>query len=579
MVRQNIFDTRQRAKEIMAQCIDIWQRSNRSDSLDGLESDPLFKFLVTALAYQFNESDNELEALRTELLNEFQDMLCVNEPIKAIPATTVVQLSLMSNVAEMNVDSSMRFLLRKSEDNEFSFMPLLKTKAIQAEVNGVKRMDGRKWQVSMYFPHKVKNLKGFSFALKNQDFHNLKVSVGNVDIPLIAPWDYANLPCADCFSLDSLIYNQLQAVRSGNVFQGMAPYRSFCALDLFARQNMSLFVVDEMDDINACYQVEFTFEFDGIDNDFSFVENDLLINIALIVNAEVKTVTVSAETPLQRMDDSNNGQFMHLLRPQKEQLWGSAKLQVRRVGADRFNEGKLYRLLSELTNKYTSDYYAFQAMGNEYTDLVMQNLRNNLKELSQYMNQHLQTSHEGVYLILTGVSHGDSVDGQDNMSLDVSYLTTNGAMVNEVLTHDAVLIAPPGFDQTKCLQVAVPQPGYDELLSDETLRSATRYFIATDDRLVTETDLKLFCYQELAVRFNVEQEMIASIRTHREVYTQGNYHTYCIVVDIVFYGNEYVKRSLGKHIASVENHLQKLMEVRTTGLYPIRVRISPMNHA
>ena len=141
---QNIFETRQRAKELMARCVEIWHRNNRSDSLEGLESDPLFKFLITALAYQFNETDNELEALRTELLDEFQNMLCVNEPVKAIPATAVVQLALMPNVTEMKVDSSMRFLLKGTDDNSYNFIPLLKTKVIQAEMHGVKRVDGRR---------------------------------------------------------------------------------------------------------------------------------------------------------------------------------------------------------------------------------------------------------------------------------------------------------------------------------------------------------------------------------------------------------------------------------------------------
>ncbi|MDO4949212.1 MAG: hypothetical protein Q4E55_03455 [Bacteroidales bacterium] len=580
-MRQNIFEIRQRAKELMAQCVDIWHRNNRSDSLEGLDSDPLFKFLITALAYQFNESDNELEALRTELLDEFQNMLCVNEPVKAIPATAVVQLALMPNVTEMDVDSSMRFILKGTDNNNFNFIPLLKTKAIQVEMDGLRRVDGRRWQVNMFFPHKVKSLKGLAFALKNQDFHGLRVSMSDREIPLIAPWDFANLPCADCFSLDTLLYNQSQAVRSGNVFQGMAAYRNFCALDLYARQNLLLYVVDEMDDIDAIDRMELTFEFDGIDDNFSFKESDLLVNIALIVNAEVKTATLSADAPIQRIDDKNNGQFLHLLRPDEDQLLGNVRLQVRRIGADRFNEGRLHRLLSGLIDKYTSDYYAFQAMGNEYTDMVMHNLRNNLKELSQHTHPHLRTSHEGVYLMFAGIPHERSKDSwgdtlrqsPENTSLNVGYLTTNGAVVNSVLTSDAVFVVPPGFDQSKSHQVTIPQPGYDELLSEEAMRTATRYFIATDDRLVTETDLKLFCYQELATRFNVEQEMIASIRTHKQVLTRGSYHAYCIVVGIVLHDNMYVKRALGKHFASIENHLQRLMEVRTTGICPIQVKI------
>ena len=74
-MKQTIFNTRQRAEEIIKEAIAIWEQSTNNEHLEGIEQDPVFSLFLTALAYQANEIDNEIEQLKAEILYELEQML------------------------------------------------------------------------------------------------------------------------------------------------------------------------------------------------------------------------------------------------------------------------------------------------------------------------------------------------------------------------------------------------------------------------------------------------------------------------------------------------------------------------
>jgi len=49
-----IFETQQRANEMLREALAIWRQSVRSDLLEGIENDPVFSLLMSAIAYQAN---------------------------------------------------------------------------------------------------------------------------------------------------------------------------------------------------------------------------------------------------------------------------------------------------------------------------------------------------------------------------------------------------------------------------------------------------------------------------------------------------------------------------------------------
>ena len=342
----------------MREAFNIWRQSDDNDKLEGLENDPVLKLMITAMAYQANESASDLEAMKTEVLEDFAQLLTPYEVGHAVPATAVVETALQDPVGELEMNDQSVFTLNGSS---FTFIPLLKTRLLNAKVNSIIRMDGRRFKVTLHFSSPIKDLSGFAFAVDSLDFKDLSVSIKNQQLPLIRPWDYSELPLQDCFGLDTILYNRSQTYEA-----------SATCLDLFARQNIRVFIIRKLASApllsSETDSIDFIFEFYGISDQFVFDKQRLSLNPVVLVNAQMHQTTLSGQSPITRVagydkdEDHVNLQFLHAVRPSEEQLYGNSLIEVRKVAADRFNQGRLVRLLNALIARYHSDFYAFQGL-------------------------------------------------------------------------------------------------------------------------------------------------------------------------------------------------------------------------
>lgn len=382
------------------------------------------------------------------------------------------------------------------------------------------------------------------------------------------PWDFADLPLSQCFGLDTILYNRSQT------YQAQAS-----CLDLFARQNIRLFYVKP----HAAGKllpaetetVDLVFEFTGISDRFQFDKESFSLNTVLLANAKMHSVTLSAASPLARVagydnrDDQSSHQFLHAIRPSEEQIYGNSLVEVRRVAADRFNQGQLVRLLHVLIAKYHSDYYAFQDMKGISGDKTMQALQEILSRLLDAAQKDKLRQLPGVYILLRDASAIRTGNG----SVDVSYMTTAGANVNAALNSSSTFTVPTGFNSTDTRQIATPVPGSDEVSEEGALASLSRYYVATCDRIVTPADIKVFCYNELLTRYGIVRDMVSDISVSHRQQIDNRECGYEIVVEILLADNSFVKRSFAEKIPQVEILLQKMIEVRSTNIYPIHVSI------
>ena len=564
-MKQTIFETRQRAEELLREAINIWQQSDDNDKLEGLENDPILKLMITALAYQVNESISDLEAMKDEVLEEYAQLLTPYEIGHAVPATAVISTALLDPISELELNSSSSFTLNGTD---YKFIPLLKTRLLNIKDISIVRIDGRRWKVTMNFSTPTNDLSGFAFAIKNQNFQDVNITLNRQQVPIAKPWDYSELPLSDCFGLDTIIYNRSQTFEA-----------SATCLDLFARQNVRIFV------IRPHKQSQFTnvetdtfdliFEFSGINDSFKFDKNNLILNPVILVNAELHNTTLSSQTPVIRVGgyDKNaeqvNQQFLHAIRPSEEQLYGNSLIEIRRVAADRFNQGRLVKLLNAVIARYHSDYYAFQNLKGISGDKTMQALQEILSRLVDIARKDQLRQIPGIYILLRDTKLLQTKDG----SVEVGYLTTAGAGINSSLNADCSFIVPTGLNSSQTHQIANPVMGSDEITEESAQASLSRYYIATCDRIVTPADIKLFCYNELLTRYGIIRDMIRQITVNRRQQIERNGPGYEIVVDILLADNPFVKRSFEEKVSLVEMLLQKMIEVRSTNIYPIVVTI------
>ena len=378
-MKQTIFETKQRAEELLREAFNIWRQSDDNDKLEGLESDPVLKLMITAMAYQANESASDLEAMKTEVMEDFAQLLTPFEVGHAVPATAVVETTLQDSVPELEMNAQSNFMLNGTG---YAFIPLLKTRLLNAKIKSIIRMDGRRFKVTFHFSTPIKDLSGFAFAVDSLDFQDLTVSIKDHQLPLIRPWDYSELPLQDCFGLDTILYNRSQTYEA-----------SATCLDLFARQNIRLFILRHHGPVRYLSTetdvIDLIFEFSGVSDQFVFDKQHLSLNPVVLVNAQLHQTTLSGQTPIARVagydkdEDHVNLQFLHAVRPSEEQLYGNSLIEVRKVAADRFNQGRLVRLLNALIARYHSDFYAFQGLQGFSGDKTMQSLQETLARLME----------------------------------------------------------------------------------------------------------------------------------------------------------------------------------------------------
>lgn len=556
-MRQNIFNTRQRAEEIIKEAVAIWQRGFNSEQLEGIEQDPVFALFLTALAYQANEIDNEVEQLQVEILDELTRLLIPYEKTHPLPATALVEVQLDDRIPELTLDQRCGFIL---PDTDYTFIPILKTCAINAEIQSVVRIDNRRWKVGLKLKGAVKQLSGMTFLVGNPHFHDLKLYANGAMLPLVKPWDYSDLPLNECFSIDNMIYNKSLTYQASNTW-----------FDLFAQQNARLFYIDSHKGSDRPFdRLELTFEFIGIDDQFTFDKEQLSLNATILANVAQRSVTLSAAAPIARLSsEGNKQQFLHLIAPDDNQLYPEVPVEIRRVATDRFNAERLARLASTLVSRFASDYYAFQKIEALREGRVMEQFYNLLKKISEGLSRSSSEWASSLYLLL----RNDRGFHPKEMSLRVNYLTTDGSAVNAGLNAKSTF-APLANNYIQSVRLlASPMPGYDEIRNKNAQENLARYYMITNDRIVTPADVKILCYNELERRFGITSEMIAGIKVKQAQKAERHHYGFETQVYISLTENAYIKRNFTDKIPMTELILQKMIEVRSTNVFPVVVNI------
>ena len=391
-MRKKIFATGELAKELQKEAIAIWRMGSNEEYFEGVENDPVVSLLITALAYQEYTADNELSRLKNEVLEDFSRMLIPYELCGAKPASALIQTRTEEGVNKVSLHSSTPFSLG---ENKFHFMPLLDTTVYNAKVESVVRLDARRWKVSINFKEEISSLEGFSFIVNNHNFKDLNISLGGKQISLVKPWHYANLPLSNCFSVDSMLYNETLAYDASTTW-----------FDLFSQQNKRMFVVEKYtsNDIFTCPvdKIDLVFEFMGITDDFVFDKSQLIINTVLLVNTSLKTATLSVSNPIVRIADEEEqtDKLLHLMRPSSEQMYKNISFTLRRSAIERFNVDSLLKLLHCLIDKYSTDYYAFMQIDRLKNGLEVNRLYQWLVNLAKYLEESPIAMSSGVYLLL-----------------------------------------------------------------------------------------------------------------------------------------------------------------------------------
>lgn len=561
---QKTVDTRQRAEQLLAEAISIWKQSSRSESIEGLEHDPVFGVLMSAVAYQSNEIDDEIERMKQEVLDDYVASLLPYDESHPMPSLACISVFPSAGTAEVEMNSSSVFLL---SGTNFQFIPILRTKVLPARLGEVAMMDGRRWKVSLSFDKPVNSLEGFSFAIRSHSFRDVRVFAGDFEIPLVRPWEYSSMPYSDIFSLDHTVYN------GSDLYDP-----SSCVSDLFATQDIRLFCVCPHDAKqyipDETQSLELTFEFTGITPDFSFNRKQIALNAVMLANVKICETNLDSMNPVVRIGAidgrSEAGQFMYALKPSDSQVHAGEKIRVRHVSADRFNRSSLVKLLSSLLDRVKSDYSAFRGLQGSDAGGVMASIEEQISKLRALSLKESVAEVQGTYIMLD--------NPKTEASLKVRYLVTDGAAVTDSLTSKSTFSAAAGLSLAETEPLGEPVPGYDRADVNVAPSLRIQYALQTGERLVTPSDIKIFCRKELLDRYAISSDLIKSLSVRNRLQTRedrnGNASGYMIEVDIDIADTGFVRRSFAGRVPQAETILEKMIEVRSTAVYPVTVNIT-----
>jgi len=518
-----------------------WERGNPNSPLYGMESDPLVNMLITALAYQELQIEADINRFRSGMVDELEEAMLPYHLTKAAPSIVMMSTAkAKGNMAHCTVGDETRFTLRKDtfrERTTFNFCPLFESNIIGATVTGLSQMPDGKWKLTLAVEDEKAELGGVGFFFRDMTFDNLVMCYGDKEINLIKPWEYDRFPMNPDFSFWNMFYNK------SLLFGTNAQW-----LDLWAELQVQYYMVEPYDSIVLPQgTVELTLDFVGLKTTNTEASN-VCINSFPAVNVNKRSFALTPSEPIVKIADDND-YFMNLV-GLPDTVNEAEKFILRRYGCERFGFSELLRLADTLQKRSNTDFYAYQEISSLKDDEKMRKLKVLLKDIISAINSE-KTPKTGVYALL-------KADANIDVSIPLKALYTDGARANGIEAGSAVMEAPSDFDLGQTCVLTTSMGGRDEVVDTEERKMLSHYYALTNDKLVTRSDLKSFCFVEL------NKCKVGKVN-RMEVLTKTDGSR-----DLVAYVSE-VNPDLD--LDAIARRIQHLIEVRSSGLTPVTVTI------
>lgn len=519
----------------------LWDPSNPNTPLYGLDQDPLMTMLFTALVYQQYQIEADIEGFRKGVVNEFEEAVLPYHLLKATPAMAMMCTAKSpgnNNRCLVGQDSDFALQKETFQSREtLHFCPLFESNIIGATLKSVaKQLDG-KFKLTLEVTDNKAMLGGVGFFFKDIDFEDFTIYYNGKEVLLIRPWEYDCFPMNPDFSFWNLIYNQ--SLNFGTNEQWF---------DLWAAQNLQYYMVDPYANVILNQgEAEILLEFKGLKNK-AISEGNVIINSFPVVNVTKKSFGLTLKEPIVKIADDSDF-FLNLV-GEYETIDEADKFILRRYGCERFGLAELLRLADELQRRNSTDYYAYQLVPALQDGEKMRKLKLLVKDIMTVLDQEGKVK-SGIYAML-------KEDAKINLSVPLKALYTDGAKANDIRVNAIVLAAPSELDLGQTHLLTPTQEGRDEVTDSDERKRLSHYYTLTNDKIVTRSDLKSFCIKEL-YKYDIDDVNRIEVANDED----GNRTVVAFVSGI---GPDF-------DIEAVQHKLERLIEVRSSGLMLVKVMI------
>ncbi len=517
-----------------------WERDNPNSPLYGMDKDPLVSLLITALAYQEYQIENDIEQFRTGMVSELEETMLPYHLMKANPAVAMMcTAKAPGNPTRCLVGEDTTFTVLKETfqgRDKLDFKPLFESNIIGATVTSFTRMLDGKCKLTLEVTDERTVLGGVGFLFRNLEFDDVTMHYGDKEVPLISPWEYDSFPMNPDFSFWNLIYNKSLAFGTNEQW-----------FDLWAETGVPYYMTDPYTPILLSQgTVELILDFEGLKNK-SVDVNNICINAFPIVNVTKKHFALTPSEPIVKIADDVD-YFMNLV-GEYDTVEEADKFILRRYGCERFGLNELLRLADTLQKRNSTDFYAYQTITSLQDGDKMRKLKVLLKDIITAVKKEGNPK-TGVYALL-------KEDAKVDVSIPLTALYTDGAKGNDIEAGAPIVAAPSDFDLGQTRLLTRTSGGRDEVTNEDERKMLAHYYTLTNDKIVTRSDLKSFCVKEL---YKYDIGSVDRI----EVADEDDNRTVVAFVSEV---------DPGLDIEAIQQRLQRVIDVHSSGLMPVRVMI------
>lgn len=475
--------------------------------------------------------------------------------------------------------------MRLKELERFTFLPLLKTKILNATIKSVRKVGYNVFELTISGRSTIEGLSGCSLFFPRIKPVCVSLSIGGVSLPIISLKEFDRLPFCGVFDISHCVFNN-------SLLYGTSEYW----LDMLSPLQQHLFYIGKYGDNNSVPSLTVQMELQ-MPEEVNLETDDVLLNCVPIVNVEKGVATLSADNPIKKISmektaDIQSGtsserfqkvekykSLLYLLSPTNS-TYNPEDIMLRRLGVERFHTGVLLQKIQALVHQYSSDFYAFCDCASADLDNKMNELRHQLKEIEEIIIEKNQMAHSGVYVVLKKQQDQNSLIG-GRRRISIPYLLTDGSRANNI-TSDCSLILPSILEGSKTeieadreLKTEILMPtfgGADEMTDEKILYMTAQYYHQTKDRIITKADVKNFCVKELVCFYRLRSDQIKGIDVTRD--DEVSSQTMVVTVTIEPNPTQEIPDGQLKRMAS---ELAQKINLRTTGFCSYTVVIKELD--
>lgn len=497
-------------KEVIDNAIALWKDGNHhANGFKDMENDPVVNLLLKALAYQSYQIQKNIEDYEENTLRNLRDRIIPHHLTQPTPSFSIVQAQLKKDTeAEIIVDDNYNFEFKKNVKEKYNFVPLLTTKIIDAELSSsFEHYNTDTIFCTLKLNQKIKNLSGISLYFDTDEPIEIVKIVErnrNVEIPIIKPNQYNELPFTECFNNNHWFLSE-----NFHLFGTYDYWQEF-----FLTNTTNLYYIDNYNSNEIYFDDPLNVELEIILKTPVNAENlQVKINCIPVVQVEKNEIILEKNYPIKELVGKQNkdSEFLNLLCNFNETGIEeyTNKFMIRQFGVERYNPKMLLAQLLEIERRYTSDYYAFQDIGiNDFTidkkDNTVKTLQDVIREVIKKISD--KQKEDIGNLIEKGNNYYAVLRKEIQESVFINYLTTSGELANGIKKEEKAKTSPI-FDAKLLLDT---QDGKNAIIDEAQKEDIAKYYFQSKDKLVTIADIRAFCYKELEQK-NIEKINIEKI--------------------------------------------------------------------